>query len=259
MTLELSEFMDDIPPYAILSHTWGYDEVSFAEIQRPERDKKKGFGKIRGCCRQARGDGFEWVWIDTCCINKASSVELNEAINSMFEWYGQAQVCYVYLEDVEIRSSSRFPDQAFSSARWFTRGWCLQELIAPPTVEFYSADWAELGTKLDLCEKIQQITGIPREVLVGKPNALQGCSIAQRLLWASNRQTTRIEDKAYSLLGIFNVSMPLIYGEGDRAFSRLQAEIARQPEDNSSPRSTLRIHNYRLHNLRARGQGVLRE
>lgn len=153
-TLNLVQFTRDIPTYAILSHTWGDQEVSFQEIELPERDKKKGFAKILGCCAQAVEDSIEWVWIDTCCTDKTSSAELSEVINSMFLWYHRAEVCYVYLEDVTFASPLLGP--AFRSARWFTRGWCLQELIAPHAVEFYSADWREIGTKLSLCGIIQQ-------------------------------------------------------------------------------------------------------
>ncbi|KAG7284528.1 hypothetical protein NEMBOFW57_010903 [Staphylotrichum longicolle] len=230
-TLNLVQFTRDIPTYAILSHTWGDQEVSFQDIELPERDKKKGFVKILGCCAQAVEDSIEWVWIDTCCIDKTSSAELSEAINSMFLWYHRAEVCYVYLEDVTFASPLLGP--AFRSARWFTRGWCLQELIAPHAVEFYSADWREIGTKLSLCGIIQQITAIPRGVLLGEVGALQACNVAQKMSWASGRQTTRIEDEAYSLLGIFGINMPMLYGEGGRAFHRLQEEIVRQSEDAS--------------------------
>jgi hypothetical protein len=227
-TLKLTEFTRDVPPYAILSHTWGDEEVTFQEIDLPERDKKKGFAKIRWCCQQAKHDALEWAWVDTCCIDKTSSAELSEAINSMYNWYREAQVCYVYMEDVPDPDSDRF-----CSARWFTRGWCLQELIAPRAVEFYSADWREIGTKLSLCEQISEITGIPKEVLLNPDSALDQCCLAERMSWASARKTSRVEDEAYCLLGIFGVHMPLLYGEGERAFFRLQEEIIRHTEDYS--------------------------
>ncbi|KAK4125716.1 HET-domain-containing protein [Parathielavia appendiculata] len=161
-TLELAQFAGEIPPYAILSHTWGAEEVSFSDITSPERDKKKGYAKILGCCRQALMDTLEWVWVDTCCIDKTSSAELSEAINSMFAWYQGAQVCYVHLEDVlASHPGFVFPEQEFRAARWFTRGWCLQELIAPATLEFYTADWHNIGSKFSLCGLIEEIATIP--------------------------------------------------------------------------------------------------
>lgn len=227
-TLEMEQFVGAVPPYAILSHTWGDQEVTFQEIGMPEREKKKGFAKILGCCRQAQIDLIEWVWIDTCCIDKSSSAELSEAINSMYAFYRNAEICYVFLEDVP-GSDPNFPLDQFVAARWFTRGWCLQELIAPCNVEFYAADWTEIGTKLSLCDVIEKTTAIPESVLIG--GGLAHCSIAQKMSWASARRTTRIEDEAYCLLGIFGVNMPMLYGEGRRAFYRLQEEIIKQTED----------------------------
>ncbi|KAH7325748.1 heterokaryon incompatibility protein-domain-containing protein [Stachybotrys elegans] len=218
------------PPYAILSHTWGDDEVTLQELHSPESHKKRGYAKILACCRQALVDTLEWVWIDTCCIDKTSSVELSEAINSMYAWYRDSWVCYVLLEDVPTPHPQLCLEK-LRAARWFTRGWCLQELIAPSIVEFYADDWTEIGTKRSLCEHIQHITGIPESVILHR--ALDRCTIAQKMSWASNRQTTRLEDEAYCLLGIFGVNMPMLYGEGDRAFLRLQEQIIRQTEDYS--------------------------
>ena len=232
-TLKLSYFTSNIPCYAILSHTWGDEEVTFQDIDLPERDKKKGFAKILGCCRQALLDAIEWVWIDTCCIDKSSSAELTEAINSMYAWYRDSRICYAFLEDVpplEPGSRDYLPHQ-FATARWFTRGWCLQELIAPANLEFYAADWTELGTKFSLRNRIQLITSIPAPVLID--GNMDACSIAQKMSWASERQTTRKEDEAYCLLGIFGVNMPMLYGEGDRAFYRLLEEIIKHSEDYS--------------------------
>ena len=231
-TFKLKEFVSDFPPYAILSHTWGDEEVSYQEIDLPERENKRGFAKIRGCCHLALGDGLDWAWIDTCCIDKTSSAELSEAINSMFMWYRDAYVCYVYLEDVP-NPDPGFPEKEFYAARWFSRGWCLQELIAPQFVEFYTTGWQEIGTKLSLCDSIHEITGIPLAVLLGEEHALDWCNMAQKLSWASTRETTRVEDEAYCLLGIFGINMPLLYGEGARAFQRLQEELIQQTEDYS--------------------------
>ena len=167
-SLELSEFYDtEIPPYAILSHTWGTGEVTLQDIQRPDVQSKAGFSKIMGCCNQAKLDGIEWVWIDTCCIDKTSSAELSEAINSMYAWYKDSEVCYAFLADVPPLDPF-FPTDAFEKARWFKRGWCLQELIAPRKIEFYAADWTEIGTRWSLHSQIERITGIPAAFLLRK-------------------------------------------------------------------------------------------
>jgi ankyrin repeat protein len=220
---ETKEFFDDaLPDYAILSHTWGEEEVSYHDLRNGDYANMKGYAKIKKCCSIARSRNIAWVWIDTCCIDKASSAELTEAINSMYRWYQQAKVCYVFLEDV--------PARLFPESRWFTRGWTLQELIAPDTVVFLNRDWAEIGTRDTLQREISECTGIPLTILSGV-DELGAFSVAQRMSWASRRQTSRIEDRAYSLLGIFGINMPLIYGEGIRAFIRLQEEIIRTLED----------------------------
>lgn len=209
--------------------------------------KLKGFAKIRDCCRQAVRDGYEWAWVDTCCIDKTSSSELSEAINSMYKWYKFSAVCYVWMADVEAAPNALATDPAevlglqpsgdarrslgyqFSRSLWFRRGWTLQELIAPPCVEFYDKHWREIGTKSSLASELRRITGIRAEVLAGAP--LTRCCMAERMSWASNRQTTKAEDRAYSLLGIFDVNMPLLYGEGSRAFIRFQEEVLGKHED----------------------------
>jgi hypothetical protein len=230
-TYKLAEFFEDeVPPYAILSHTWRRDqEVSFQEIQDLNLAKQKtGFDKIKNCCEQATRDQLSWAWIDTCCINKESSAELSEAINSMFRWYGQAALCYAYLSDVEVVCGVA----DIAPSRWFTRGWTLQELIAPRTLIFYGQRWMRIGTKIDLCATIAKQTGIDVTILRGGDN-MASISIAKRMSWASKRSTSRIEDTAYCLLGIFDASMPLLYGEGAKAFTRLQEVIMSQSEDHS--------------------------
>jgi hypothetical protein len=224
-TLELKEFIgQDIPLYAILSHTWGDEEVSFQDIQRPEAREKKGYNKIRLCCDQASRDGFEYAWVDTCCIDKTSSAELSEAINSMYKWYQQAEVCYVYLSDVVGCYAPELPDSMFRKSRWFTRGWTLQELIAPSTVLFFDMAWKEIGSKHSLGFIISEVTMIPLQVLSGHMS-LGSFSVGQRMSWASRRQTTRVEDLSYSLMGLFQINMPLLYGESEDAFQRLQEVI----------------------------------
>jgi hypothetical protein len=227
--LYVEEFLgEQIPPYAILSHTWEDDEVSFAQIHTPDALQMKGFHKIKLTCKQAAEDGLQYAWIDTCCIDKTSSMELSEAINSMFSWYSRAKVCYAYLVDFRIDDNHR----SLNESRWFTRGWTLQELIAPVTVKFFDSNWQPLGTKADLVLLISAKTGIDQETLLD-PTQLPSNSIARRMSWASNRNTTRLEDQAYSLLGLFDVSMPLLYGEGENAFLRLQEQIMKASDDQS--------------------------
>ncbi|KAI0133731.1 heterokaryon incompatibility protein-domain-containing protein [Xylariales sp. AK1849] len=222
----------DIPPYAILSHTWGRpgDEVKLQDIRDKEYRQKPGYRKILFCGEQAQRDGLEHFWVDTCCIDKTSSAELTEAINSMYRWYQNAEKCYVYLPDVS--TSCDVDSRSFRSSwlrelqdsKWFTRGWTLQELIAPPVVEFYSSNGQKLGDKTSLEETIHDITRIP--ILVLRGNWQSEVQLHTRISWLYNRETTRQEDKAYSLLGLVGVSMPVIYGEGEEeAFIRLCREV----------------------------------
>ncbi|KAK2594725.1 hypothetical protein QQS21_007575 [Conoideocrella luteorostrata] len=231
-SLELAEFTrEDRPPYAILSHTWGDEEVTLQDMKDPASQERNGFAKLASFCAQARRDNLDWAWADTCCIDKSSSAELSEAINSMYGWYAGAAVCYVYLFDVPPLDP--FLDvQKFEAARWFARGWCLQELIAPHELEFYASDWSELGTKSSLQSHLVRATGIPRAVLM-RVKSPADCNVAERFSWASRRQVTRVEDAAYCLLGVFDINMPPLYGEGRRAMVRLQEEILRRDEDPS--------------------------
>lgn len=230
--LVLRQFIGgDVPAYAILSHTWGEEEVSFQEIESGTGKDKAGWKKIDFCAKQAGVDGLRYIWVDTCCIDKKNAVELSEAINSMFRWYQKAARCYVYLSDVSTkkRKASDLPTEcpwepAFRHSRWHTRGWTLQELIAPTLVDFFSAEGERLGSKITLERIIQDRSGIATSALRG--DALSNFSIDEIMSWAEYRNTTLEEDKSYCLLGIFNVSIPLIYGEGgDRASRRLREEI----------------------------------
>jgi hypothetical protein len=218
------------PPYAILSHTWGTDEVSFQDIQSPDAASKAGYKKIRYACQEALREGLEYVWVDTCCIDKTSSAELSEAINSMFRWYQNANICYAYLSDVSGGTDVYSPDSAFARSGWFSRGWTLQELLAPFNLKFFSSDWQDLGSKHDLSKQISDITSIDEGFITGKDHFSEA-SIAKRMSWASWRKTTRTEDLAYCLLGIFQINMPLLYGEGEKAFIRLQEEIMKHSDD----------------------------
>ncbi|PQE29352.1 hypothetical protein CJF30_00011350 [Rutstroemia sp. NJR-2017a BBW] len=212
---------DQIPPYAILSHTWGLDneEVTFEDIVNGTGEVKPGYEKIRFCGEQARQDGLLYFWIDTCCINKSNDAELSRSINSMFRWYRNATRCYVYLSDVSRCSvagnhkcTPRLWESDFRKSRWFTRGWTLQELLAPASVEFFSREGKQLGDKNSLRTQICEITNIPYTALQGHP--LSQFSVEERLRWIQHRQTKLEEDKAYSLLGIFDVYILPIYGEG---------------------------------------------
>jgi len=241
---------DKIPPYAILSHTWGGQEAAFKDLRNysnlEEVDGKvqEGYRKIFFCAQQAKRDNLDYFWVDTCCIDKSSSQELQEAINSMFDWYQNAKKCYVYLSDVECNTpdadseSSRRWKPAFRKSRWFTRGWTLQELLAPASVAFYSTEGDLLGDKQSLKDTIHEITGIPIEALRGSP--LSDFSVAERFSWTKDRETTREEDGAYCLLGIFGICMTLRYTEGkDRAIKRLRQKVQRPMKDMEEKRGKI--------------------
>lgn len=291
-SLKLEYFLGkDIPCYAILSHTWGDGEASFQDWQDLRKaSQKTGFAKIKSACAQARDDGLRYIWVDTNCIDKSSSAELSEAINSMFAWYKNSWVCYVYLadvkdpedvagnlgdeteelywddyperrnavedrrNDVEDMQKARFID-SLRKSRWFTRGWTLQELLAPTSIRFFTQDWkpismesrhySQLGRydinperlkggpgQEPLLRLVSSITGIRLDVL-SYPQNVMSCSNVEKMSWIAGRETTREEDVAYCLLGIFDINMPLLYGEGRKAFARLQEEIIKQSTDHS--------------------------
>ncbi|KAK5990741.1 Vegetative incompatibility protein HET-E-1 [Cladobotryum mycophilum] len=225
--------------YAVLSHTWGKEEVTFQDVSLGKELRDfKGWEKIRKSCQVAVSLRLDYIWIDTCCIDKASSAELSEAINSMFQWYEQAEVCIAFMDDVSSADDLFGSGSQFRRSRWFTRGWTLQELIAPSNLSFYSLGWEPLGTRSSLKGVIGDVTGIPGGVLEsqagGRRARLEGISVAEKMSWAAKRVTTRPEDVAYCLLGIFDINMPLIYGEGRvKAFKRLQEEIIRSTGDDS--------------------------
>lgn len=226
--LRLTAFPSPPNQYAILSHVWQENEITFQAFQA---DVLRLNNKIVKACEYAKSEGFEWLWIDTCCIDKTDSTELSEAINSMFAWYSKATVCYAYLADVPNAVTLEHHITAFKQSRWHTRGWTLQELVASPEVRFLSADWEFIGNKNFMGSILEEITGIRRDVL--QHRNLSSISVAERMSWASRRRTTRIEDEAYSLMGIFDVNIPVIYGEGRRAFRRLQEEIMRTSPDHT--------------------------
>lgn len=278
---ELHEFVGQPPPYAILSHTWEDDEVTFKDIANLDlASQKKGFTKIRLCCKQTLEDGYDWAWVDTCCIDKSSSAELSETINSMFKWYEEAGTCYAFLSDMppvpgdwlykynkwyaslgdmaplsdqeqpsspdpfgnqrnqlrasdsettELAAPPRYPH--FMKARWWTRGWTLQELIAPLEVKFYDRNWQYITCKNTCKELIRTATGIDRNVL-SMAGHLSMTHVAEKISWVAKRNTTREEDMAYCLLSLLNINMPLLYGEGGtKAFRRLQEHVISSTED----------------------------
>lgn len=235
-TLKLAEHPDSRLPedgYAILSHRWftSDEEVQYENLESGEvipriSRARTGFSKLQNFCSVALSKGYRYGWSDTCCINKGSATELGSALNSMYRWYANSKLCIVYLHDVYEGGKT------FTEAEWFDRGWTLQELIAPINMEFFNRDWESIGTKDDLLELLSERTGIPIDVLDRKA-ALESCSVAQRMSWAAHRTTEREEDRAYSLLGIFDVSLEMIYGEREKAFIRLQERIIHYSADQS--------------------------
>jgi len=233
--LVMEKFFDTkVPAYVILSHTWRAenDEVTFIDFKEGTWRNKPGSAKLHFCARQAPKDGYLYFWIDSCCIDNTNLTELSEAINSMFQWYKEAKRCYVYLSDVPSPSADPAWESAFRQSLWFTRGWTLQELLAPQDLDFFSKENEKnenekLGSKASLEQYIHEITGIPVQALHG--NDLSQFSPRERLSWARKRNTTRQEDKAYCLLGIFGISMGLRYGERDMAWKRLIDKVNKMP------------------------------
>jgi len=219
-----------IPPYAILSHTWGQNEVRFRDVE--EGTYNGDSAKIEGCCKQTLSGGLEYIWIDTCCIDKSSSTDVSEAINSMYAYYRDSKVCYAYLEDVSTTENNQLVS-LMRRSRWFTRGWTLQELIAPSSLIFFSRTWTRLGTRESYQVLVSEITGIQKDHLAGRAGQLSRASAARKMSWLAGRTTTRVEDMAYCMLGIFEINMPLLYGEGMKAFIRLQEETIKVSHDHS--------------------------
>lgn len=231
-----------VPPYAALSHTWGAEELKFQEMIAPDASVKlkAGYIKVKSFCDLVQEKySLEFCWIDTCCINKESSADLSEAISSMYQLYAGARVCIIYLADVSdsngtVPDSADVSTQGFRTSRWFTRGWTLQELIACRKRAFYTQNWRHIDTvsgERDIMSTVAEITGITPVVLTGSRKLWEVC-VAERMSWAAHRLTTRAEDMAYCLMGIFDVNMPILYGEGlHSAFRRLQDEIMKASFD----------------------------
>lgn len=243
-SLQLEYTIDETrKPYCVLSHVWEKDqELVYQDIDNLPHSGKSGAEKIRSFCKlmcdkpsivydlfKSEEQPVGHVWVDTCCIDKKSSAELSEAINAMYLYYSTAKLCVAYLYDVEVVSGcDGFKDQ-FDKSKWFKRCWTLQELLAPSNVIFYNKYWQMIGNKHELAPHISEITRIDIAALRGAP--ISGYSIAQRMSWAAGREATRREDVAYSLMGLFDVNMPMLYGEGDNAFKRLQEAILGDSDD----------------------------
>ncbi|TRX87979.1 hypothetical protein FHL15_011120 [Xylaria flabelliformis] len=223
--------------YAILSHRWVGSEITFDQLKKDVTGLKTGTlnssqaDKVRGACETARNQGISWMWIDTCCIDKSSATEESESINSMFKWYRDARLCITYLADVKrdaevpITSTKIFKRISNDEpSDWFFRGWTLQELLAPQYMQFFDKDWTYMGTKQEMADTLARITGIKAQYLTGAEHFSEAC-IAAKMSWMAHRTTTREEDMAYSMIGIFGVSMTPQYGEGRRAFMRLQEQL----------------------------------
>ncbi|KAK4539805.1 hypothetical protein LTR36_010339 [Oleoguttula mirabilis] len=246
-------FENEVPPYAILSHRWDAKELSFQEFEDSRASPK--FEKVKSFCAFALRNDHSYVWVDTCCIDKKSSAELSEALNSMFTWYRKAEICYAHLSDVvwtvteTVAAASdlnfelweqceqsdpflRLSLEQFRESAWFTRGWTLQELLAPVKVLFLDCNWEPIFTRQELHSVISGITGI-NPLYLQRPRLVTQASVAEKMSWISRRETSRVEDMAYCLLGLFNVNMPLLYGEGKKAFLRLQIQIISQSDDES--------------------------
>ena len=221
------------------SHRWGEHEVSYQAFtetvqrhlnesrSRPNVAKNTGFSKIAGACIQARHAGLEWLWVDTCCIDKFNNTELSRSINSMFKWYENAQVCFVHLADVHADQAG--VADAIHNSEWFRRGWTLQEMLASRSLQFFDAKWQPLGSGTALTPVISRAARISETHL----NDFRGASIAQKMSWMANRVTTEEEDVAYCMLGLFDLHMDLLYGEGKKAFLRLEELIITKSSDES--------------------------
>lgn len=232
--------------YAILSHRWNEDgrtkrELTFQDLQPSSfRDSLNNpvfahsLSKIKGTCLKVQEHGIEYVWIDSCCIDRRSSVELNGSIASMFKWYELAEVCFAYLSDVTW-SFMDFPKskEQFINSAWFTRGWTLQELLAPKMMVFFDTSWHLIDTREGLSREIQEASGIESEYVNDFKSNSQSISIAKKMSWVSKRKVKKEEDMAYCLFGILDVRIDVREGEGKRAFLRLQETLIQNSRDES--------------------------
>lgn len=222
--------------YATLSHRWGQHEPVFRDVEGQaihDLDPADGFAKLQSFCVAAGERSYLWGWVDTCCIDKDSTMELQRAIGSMFKWYRRSALTIVHLADV-----SNIDTDSLGKSMWFKRGWTLQELLAPHTVLFFTQDWlvyresSSLNHKEDatIVAELEKATRITSLHLTGfHPGTDDARS---KLQWASTRCTTLPEDMAYSLFGIFNIHLPILYGESvEQALARLLGEIISRSGD----------------------------
>ncbi|ETN38886.1 uncharacterized protein HMPREF1541_06927 [Cyphellophora europaea CBS 101466] len=254
-TLELADFGNHLPSaqYAILSHRWGDNEVTYRQYMaldksllraQTPRAYSSGLDKILWGCHMARRNNLRYFWIDTCCINKNNEddqTELSASVMSMWKWYHEAAICYIFLATITLsaaeveRDPNAFMEWHHSKdsedrdygrpAEYFRRGWTLQELLAPRRAIFFNATWSFIGSRLQLVDQIYNATNIAKQY-INSNEGIRLASIAARLSWAGGRETTREEDRVYSLIGLFDINMDIRYGEGyERAFYRLQKEI----------------------------------
>lgn len=247
-SLSFKEFLGhSIPKYDIVSHRWSDEELTFEDFATGKPQEGYGWTKIVKACEMARQQDYRWVWIDTICIDKKSSAELSEAINSMYTWYWRSDRCFVFLPHVHgvtecgcptgeyhqtFEGCTPFCRRQFRASAWFTRGWTLQELLGPLEIEFFNCYFQTIGSKETMRTYLSRATHIATEYFERRER-ISGASIARKMSWASHRQTTWEEDRAYSLLGIFDVNMALLYGEGTKAFVRLQTQIIQKDTDQS--------------------------
>jgi hypothetical protein len=240
-TLKLVEFSKDKrPAYAIASHRWDEHEATYTDVRDARNTSSSGYQKIKDFAKYVKAHvvGIEWLWIDTCCINKEHATELSSAINLMFEWYQEADICLAYLRDVDNAGD----EVSLQRSEWFERGWTLQELLAPRTVVFLTRTWEVIGNKgatTSVCSStevgknlekvIAKITKVPFEVLQEYQRSIR-YSTSEKLRWMDSRKTTEEEDLTYALFGILNVSLPVIYGEKGKARDRLLATIREREE-----------------------------
>jgi hypothetical protein len=267
----LEDFPGPVTPfYAILSHTWGRDEdeVKFEDIssglRRQDDTSKLGYKKLRFCQKKVEKDGLVYFWIDTCCIKKSDSSELQRSLASMFYWYQRAARCYVYLCDVSIYDSAGHHEskweQAFSRSRWFKRGWTLQELIAPTSILFFSKEQRLIGSRDELSSTISIVTHISVPALEGLE--LSRFSRDERMSWTSGRVTTVPEDSAYCLIGIFDVELNMLYAEGDyqkRKNAAMRRLVKAIEVEEIEPQDVVRVGGASWNDLVALNENQLRQ
>ncbi|KAF9472078.1 hypothetical protein BDN70DRAFT_763404, partial [Pholiota conissans] len=229
--------------YAIFSHKWlrGMPgEITYDLWNKGSLDPETaGYQKLASFCRTAWEEyGITLAWMDTVCINKDSSSELDESIRSMYAWYERASICIVHLS--ETQTITQIPHDS-----WFTRGWTLQELIAPKILNFYSSDWRRLTQYGNNDKQNNVVLSFIKQATTMSSWEVTSTSkhhvpLSRKMQWAASREVTREEDRAYSLMGIFDVSISTAYGEGTyRAFLRLLEEILKK-----TPSGTMDLLNW---------------